>query len=273
MLFLKLETLIYMCLYIRIGVIYTIIIHRYFYFWTYKTVWKLFWFLTNYSSCFAVVQTGNRQHCPLELSVLSSQAGRQPKIWTHFTRARQMRRLLSEIRPKQKPFAGTTTKRRYNFFVRPNPIKLNAASRRQQLGSDWQTATVAATAAAAHSILARVSAQLARCCKDCEHMPPAGAASSYWMPLTSCPLAPWSRAVAVHILREEQGQEEEVAEGLLGFIQMARLKRSRTTRKFYYNLAINSTNWLRLPHTYRVPASTPLGLAWPPRSFPVHIRI
>lgn len=71
-------------------------------------------------------------------------------IWTHFKCDDFCQRLGQNK-------SDCDTKRRYNFFVLPNPIKLNAASRRQQLGSDWRTATAAA--AAAHSILARVSAQ------------------------------------------------------------------------------------------------------------------
>lgn len=73
-----------------------------------------------------------------------------PKIWTHFIVGKTNADFCQRL-GKNKAFmlcivgttaAATTTrssnnnaKRRHNFFVRPNPIKLNA-SRRQQLGSD-----------------------------------------------------------------------------------------------------------------------------------------
>jgi len=101
----------------------------------------------------------------LEISMLESKlADRQQKIWTHFTVANKCW-LLSKIRPKQSIYTlnAGITKRRHNFIVRPNPIKLNASGRQTATGSsDFSSGFRSRQqhpAAAAHSILARVSAR------------------------------------------------------------------------------------------------------------------
>lgn len=156
------------------------------------------------------------QHWPLELSVTSSQAGRQPTIWTYFKCDDFCRRLGQNK-------SDCDTKRRYNFFVCPNPIKLNAASRRQQLGSDWQTAAAESGSDSGNGSGSSQGQRLhtaswqgfplgARCCKDCEHMPPAGASPDLMNAPRRHPLVRRGSAY----FEREQGCETPSAAGSTG---------------------------------------------------------